>query len=58
MTVRGREVNSLLVERGYGCALYIPPNGQDRREEFEDLQAQARAARRGLWAACSENPCN
>ena len=58
VTVRGREINSLLVERGYGCALYIPPNGQDRREEFEDLQAQARAARRGLWAACSENPCN
>jgi micrococcal nuclease len=58
VTVRGREINSLLVERGYGCALYIPPNGQDRREEFEDLQAQAQAERRGLWAACSENPCN
>jgi micrococcal nuclease len=58
VTLQGREINSLLVERGYGCALYIPPNGEDRREEFETLQSQARAARRGLWAACSENPCN
>lgn len=58
VTVQDREVNSLLVERGFGCALYIPPNGADRRDEFESLQAQARAARRGLWAACSENPCN
>jgi micrococcal nuclease len=53
-----REVNSLLVERGFGCALYIPPNGQDRRDEFESLQAAARADGRGLWGACPENPCN
>jgi micrococcal nuclease len=58
VTVRGREVNSLLVERGFGCALYIPPNGADRREEFEGLQARARAENRGLWAVCPENPCN
>lgn len=58
VSVQEREVNSLLVERGFGCALYIPPNGADRREEFEGLQAQARAENRGLWAACPENPCN
>lgn len=58
VTVKGREVNSLLVERGFGCALYIPPNGADRREEFESLQARARAESRGLWGACPENPCN
>lgn len=58
VAVEGREVNSLLVERGFGCALYIPPNGDDRREEFESLEAEARADRRGLWAACPENPCD
>ena len=31
---------------------------EHRREEFEGLQAQARAENRGLWAACPENPCN
>jgi micrococcal nuclease len=58
VSVGDREINSLLVERGFGCALYIPPNGQDRREEFESLQARARADSRGLWGACPENPCN
>jgi micrococcal nuclease len=58
VTVQDREVNSLLVERGFGCALFIPPNGADRREEFESLEAQARAAGRGLWGTCPENPCN
>jgi micrococcal nuclease len=58
VSVGEREVNSLLVERGFGCALYIPPNGADRREEFEDLQDRARAESRGLWGACQENPCN
>jgi micrococcal nuclease len=58
VAVREREINALLVERGFGCALYIPPNGEDRRDEFESLQSQARAADRGLWGACPENPCN
>ena len=58
MTVGGREVNSLLVERGFGCVLYIPPNGEDRRDEFESLESPARAESRGLWGACPENPCN
>jgi len=58
VAVQGREINSLLVERGFGCALYIPPNGADRRGEFEDLEAHARGENRGLWGACRENPCN
>jgi micrococcal nuclease len=58
VAVGGREVNSLLVQRGFGCALYIPPNGADRRDEFERLEAEARADRRGLWAACPETPCD
>jgi micrococcal nuclease len=58
VSVDGREVNSLLVERGFGCVLYIPPNGTDRQEEFDALEATARAESRGLWGACPENPCN
>ncbi len=58
VTVQDREVNSLLVERGFGCALYIPPNGADRRDEFEALEDRARDENRGLWGACPENPCN
>ena len=58
LSVDGREVNSLLVERGFGCVLYIPPNGQDREEEFDALEETARAESRGLWGACPENPCN
>jgi micrococcal nuclease len=58
VSIGDREINSLLVERGFGCALYIPPNGADRRDEFESLQAAARADNRGLWGACPENPCN
>lgn len=57
VSVDGREVNSLLVERGFGCVLYIPPNGADRADEFDALEETARAESRGLWGACPENPC-
>ena len=58
VSVDGREVNSLMVERGFGCVLYIPPNGGDREEEYDALEATARSESRGLWGACPENPCN
>jgi micrococcal nuclease len=58
VSVDGREINSLLVERGYACALYIPPNGEDRRTEFENLEAAAMAGNRGMWGACMEVACN
>ena len=57
VSVQGREVNTLLVERGYACVLHIPPNGNDREDEFESLEATARAENRGLWGACEERPC-
>ncbi len=57
VSVDGREVNSLLVERGYACVLYIPPSGEDRVDEFEALEDGAEAANRGMWAACEGNPC-
>jgi micrococcal nuclease len=57
VTVAGREVNSLLVERGYACSLYIPPDGSARRVEFQTLEAQAEAAKAGMWGACSVVEC-
>ncbi len=56
ITVDGTEVNPLLVERGYACVLHIPPNGDDRVAEFEDLEARAREERRGIWGACDPLP--
>jgi len=58
VTVDGQEVNTLLVERGFACVLHIPPNGDDRADEFAALQATAKAAKRGLWGACDPIPCN
>ena len=58
VTVNGQDVNRLIIERGFGCVLYIPPNGADRRAELEALEDAARAANRGLWGACpSPRPC-
>lgn len=58
VSVGGQEVNTLLVERGFACVLHIPPNGDDRADEFDDLEAAARQAKRGLWGACDPIPCN
>jgi micrococcal nuclease len=58
VSVDGVEVNHLLVERGYACTLYIPPAGTDRHIEFENLEATARAAGRGMWSACAVVTCD
>lgn len=56
--VNGIEVNTRLVERGYACVLHIPPNGDDRADEFEALEDAAKAAKMGLWGQCDPIPCN
>jgi len=58
VSIQGREVNRLLVERGYACVLHIPPDGDARADEFTALETAAKAARRGLWGACDPIPCN
>jgi micrococcal nuclease len=58
VSVEGQEVNRLLVERGYACVLYVPPNGADRVDELEDLEYAARLAGRGMWGACEVTPCS
>lgn len=50
------EINTLLVERGFACVLYIPPNGSARHDDFMDLEAEARESREGMWGACGD-PC-
>ena len=56
--VSGREINSLMVERGAACVLHIPPNGEDRADEFAALEAQARASMVGVWGACEDVTCD
>lgn len=58
VTVDGVEVNSRMLERGYGCLLHIPPDGDSRLTEFKALESAAKAANRGLWGACNPIPCN
>jgi micrococcal nuclease len=58
VTVDGEDVNRLLIERGYGCVLHIPPDGDARAGDFQAVQAAARSAGRGLWGACDPIPCN
>jgi micrococcal nuclease len=58
VSVAGQEVNKLMLQRGYACLLHIPPNGDDRVEEYEALEDEAKADNRGLWGACSPIPCN
>jgi micrococcal nuclease len=56
VSVAGQEVNSLLVQRGYACVLFIAPDGTSRVEAFKGLELDARNARRGLWSACHPLP--
>lgn len=57
VSVDGREVNPLLVERGHACVLHVPPAGSARHAEFQGLEAEARRARRGVWGTCAPVPC-
>jgi micrococcal nuclease len=56
--LEGRDVNRLLVDRGYACVLHIPPNGEERSSEFQSAEAAAEAGQVGLWGACEEVTCD
>ena len=56
VTVDGMELNTLLVQRGYGCVLHISPDGDARYQEFMGYQVEAKSAGRGLWSACMPLP--
>ena len=51
----GLFVNAELLRRGYAQVLTVTPN-LAHADEFVSLAAEARAASRGLWSACSPNP--
>jgi len=55
--VDGLDVNALLVERGYACTYFVAPSGAERLSEFDKLELDARAAKRGLWGSCQEILC-
>ena len=57
ISVDGQEINTALVKNGLACALYVAPNGQSRKEQFEDLEAVAKTNRTGLWGACTQVTC-
>lgn len=56
--VDGIVVNLRLVQQGYACVLFIPPNGQDRKDEYDDAQFEAKSLGRGMWSACEEVTCD
>ncbi len=58
LEIGDRELNTLLVERGYACVLHIPPNGDDRVAQFEDLEQIAKATGKGMWGACPVVTCD
>ncbi len=53
--IEGRDVNALLVERGFAQVLYIPPSGEDRKAQYDALEAKAEAGLAGQWGACQED---
>jgi len=52
------ELNTLMIDRGFACYLYIPPDGEARAPEFESLELGARQGRRGMWGACPTVTCD
>jgi micrococcal nuclease len=52
------ELNTLMVDRGFACYLYIPPDGDARAAEFESLELGARQAKRGMWGQCPTVACD
>ena len=46
ISIGGRDINALIIERGFGRVLFIPPSGEDRRDEYEALEARAQAGAR------------
>lgn len=58
VSVGDRDINRVLLERGYACTLYIPPDGEARREEFALVEAAAKEAKRGMWGACQVVACD
>lgn len=57
VAVGGTELNRALVSGGYACEYTLPPSGEKRRSEFEELEATAKTNRTGMWGACTTVTC-
>ena len=55
--VDGIVVNMRLVQQGYACVLFFPPNGQDQKDAYEEAQFEAKSMGRGMWGDCEEVTC-
>ncbi len=51
VSVGGRMVNEIMLERGYARTMSIPPNTK-HRERFAALEDEAQALRMGIWGFC------
>lgn len=51
------DVNRALVDRGMACEEFIAPDGESRRDEFDDAERVAKANRTGMWGACPAVTC-
>ncbi len=58
VSVGDRVINELMIERGHGCVLQIPPNGEDVIDLYNALESEAQAAGRGVWGACDPVTCD
>jgi micrococcal nuclease len=57
VAVNGTELNRELVAGGYACEYTLPPSGEKRSSEFEELESTAKTNRTGMWGACSTITC-
>jgi len=57
VTADNEEINSTLVKKGLACVLYIKPDGESRKVEFEDYETVAKTERVGMWGTCAKVTC-
>ncbi len=57
VSLEGSDINALLLERGYACLLHIPPNGNERVDEYQALETTAQTKEFGMWGQCYPVEC-
>ena len=57
VSIQDREINALLVERGYACSYYISPNGKSKKEYYDELEYAAKTSNKGMWGVCNKITC-
>ncbi len=52
------DVNGALIENGFACVFYFPPNGDERIADYQALEDAAKASDLGMWGACATVACD